>query len=107
MDPPNKEVPFTLDDYLKWEKLQAKRTLTDFQIIEEHPSMVGGQPAIITTFAGNIISNNTEVKLKDIGASWVKNGVGYSITLDCEETLTDSYSKYFDLVVHSLRFDTD
>lgn len=97
----------TLDDFVSWRKLQISNSIDNVKYINEQQIYVDGAPAKLITISVGLISNNVESKLEDKVVLFVKDSIGYSITLDSTQAFTEKYINDFNKAVTSFKFNAE
>lgn len=91
----------TLEDYNKLGELQVKKSVENYQKLEEHNSTVSGFPAILRTYSFDMQGLN----IKGTQAIFLKDNVAYGITFTATPDTYADYAGCFDLVMNSFKLD--
>ncbi len=95
----------TLKDYCRMVELHLKKSLADYEKVEEHSITVSGQPAIVWTVTTTYEIDGEQIPLKDRQAIFIKDNVAYALTYDVPAEVYDEYADCFDLVISSFKFE--
>ena len=103
--PENLAKKMTLEDYVKASELNAKKTFTEYNKVDEYNTTLAGVPATVITCNIVLEIEGITYSLKDSFAIFIKDGVGYTISYDVPAEFHDDYIDCFGLIVNSFTFD--
>ena len=95
----------TIKDYFQMVELNTKRMAKDYNKMGEYDTSISRQPTTVFTCTATVESDGKSVTLKDTGAVFIKDNIGYVITYDVPEELHDNYIDCFELVIDSFEFE--
>ena len=92
-----------LKDYVTASDLKAKKTIPNYNKVQEYSATINGLPAVVLVAALLLKWNGKKVALKNKYAIVIKDKVAYTITYDAPAEFHDEYADCFDLVINSFK----
>lgn len=93
----------TLKDYVTASDLRARKTIPNYNKVQEYAATIDGLPAIVFVATFALKCNEKKVDLKNKYAIFIKDKVAYTITYDTPAECHDEYADCFDLVINSFK----